>query len=210
MNCLLCKSSQLQVATTQDQKQYFFCTKCNYLFLSPFQRLSLDAEKQRYLEHENNLDDPRYLNYLQRTWQQLGLSKTKGFILDFGCGPTKGLENLLQESQFEILSYDPIFHPLDFVEHHENIDIVFCSEAIEHMFDPSSIFTIWKQLLKKGGQIILRTAFHPGVEQLEGWWYRLDPTHIGFFNEKTFQWVAQNWSFEVQKLHSPYAVFKNN
>lgn len=206
-SCLLCQHPHLKSLSCQDGRRYWECERCEYLFLDPSQRLALIAERERYLLHDNNLEDPSYFKYLRKTWDKLIVEP--GWIpqmaLDYGCGPTKGLEAVLLESAVQVWSYDPIFYP-EKNWPREGFDVIYCSEALEHAFSPADVFSEWIDRLKSDGQIVLRTQFHSGIEAVESWWYASDPTHVGFFNATTFDYVAQTWGLQVKHLHSPYVV----
>lgn len=201
-SCPVCESGSLQGLESHG-RPFYFCSKCEYVFQSPEARPSFEEEKSRYLEHNNDIEDPRYIKYLKKTWKQLEPPNQGRVVLDYGCGPTKGLEMLLG-AKYQVLSFDPIFWPQDLSLESGSVDVVFCSEAIEHVFSPSLVFDQWNQLLKPGGAIVLRTCFHPGPESMKDWWYASDETHIGFFNQSTFEWIAKNWGWRLDKVHSPY------
>jgi SAM-dependent methyltransferase len=205
--CLLCKENT--VKSLDEQQAYWQCSDCGYLFLEPSLRKNLSEEKARYTEHNNDLGDKNYIQYLEKTWSKVNdLVSSGSLVLDYGCGPTKGLEKVLEGSSLRVISYDPIFWPEELDEHRKQIDVIYCSEVIEHMFDPNSELDKWEELLKPGGLITLRTSFHPGPEKFKSWWYKDDPTHIGFFNEKTFEWFAEKRRWEILHMHSPYVSFR--
>ncbi|MEO0336492.1 MAG: methyltransferase domain-containing protein [Pseudomonadota bacterium] len=166
-------------------------------------------ERSRYEEHNNDIEDEKYLQYLRKTWEKVS-SEMKGgeLIVDYGCGPSKGLHAVLKGKDFQVVSYDPIFYPtsLDVLIGH--VDVIYCSEAIEHMYDPRKEIEVWLRLLKSRGWITLRTAFHDGPNTFRDWWYKDDPTHIGFFNKITFETLALQFDLEIRHIHSPYVSFR--
>ena len=207
-NCPICQGSSLK-PIDEHEPVYWQCADCEYLFLEPSDRLQKASEKSRYEEHNNDLGDPKYLQYLEKTWQKISQDVPPGgLVVDYGCGPTKGLEAVLKGQGFQVVSDDPFFYPTSVVILNHKVDAIYCSEAIEHMYNPIVEIECWLRLLKPGGMISLRTAFHSGENGFRSWWYKDDPTHIGFFNEQTFQWLANRYSLEVCHMHSPYASFR--
>ncbi len=201
-SCLICKSPSPQGVESHG-RLFFHCGHCDYIFQSPETRLSFEQERRRYLEHNNDLRDLRYLKYLEKTWLQVGPLPSGSVVLDYGCGPTKGLEKLLQP-RYRVLSYDPIFWPQDLQMEFGKVDVIFCSEVIEHAFFPTRVFDHWNQLLRPGGLITLRTCFHPEMDKMRDWWYASDETHIGFFSQCTFEFIAKKWGWQLNKVHNPY------
>lgn len=208
MTCLICGSQQLNSIHCSSGEVYHHCQDCDYIFLQPKFRLSSDAEKGRYLEHNNDISDPRYLQYLEKTWKKISAQVKSGLVMDFGCGPSRGLKQVLKDQDYEVVSYDPIFYPINFEERVNQVDAVFCSEAIEHSYEPLPTFRQMNRVLKNDGWITLRTAFHPGAEAFNDWWYKDDATHVGFFSEKTLEQVAETLGWKIQHIHSPYVVFQ--
>lgn len=205
IQCPICNSQKVENGIFSHQREFFQCGDCEYIFLRPDLLPPPDAEKNRYLEHNNDLADPRYLKYLDKTWKQIESEvQNEATIVDFGCGPTKGLAELLKEKDFQVISYDPFFSPRDFSDLLGQVDVIYCSEAIEHMYQPAKVLDLWNQLLKPQGKVTLRTSFHPGKENMSDWWYANDETHIGFFNNKTFEVIANKWNWTLLKIHNPY------
>jgi hypothetical protein len=207
--CVLCQENSLKSFSCSDGRLYFACDSCDYIFLNPEQRLSLAAERERYLEHDNNVQDPEYLKYLRKTWDKAEFKGVFGSrALDYGCGPTKGLKAVLQSEMVAVSSFDPIFFPDFQVLEASAYDVIFCSEALEHAYDPRLVVEHWVKSLKPRGRVTLRTSFHQGMGSLEDWWYAKDPTHVGFFSEITFRTLSENWGFAIEHLHSPYVVLR--
>jgi hypothetical protein len=206
--CPVCEGNSTQPIDDQ-QPVYLLCTNCDYLFLEPSLRLELEQEQKRYQEHNNDLEDPKYVEYLKKTWDRVSDQLEPGsLVIDYGCGPTRGLQRLLQGQDLQVVSYDPIFYPTSVDVLKGNVDVIFCSEAIEHMYQPKSELERWQSLLKPEGLITLRTAFHKGSEGFREWWYKDDPTHIGFFSVKTFEWISKKYDLEILHMHSPYVSFR--
>ncbi len=194
--CLLCQSLDNKVLLV-NSKKYFHCMNCDLIYLNPLERLSLDLEKLRYLSHENNFEDERYRHYLKST-----LDFSKFFlkpnmkILDWGTGPSDAFLKIMQNENYRVEIYDPIFFPKTFQEN-EKFDLIILSECIEHFYNPQSELNKIKKLMNKQSLLIIRTERHKGEQHFESWYYHRDPTHVIFLSENTFRFIADKFSWEI-------------
>ena len=51
--------------------------------------------------------------------------------------------------------------------------------------------------LKTDAYLAVMTSFHPGPGEFEDWWYKWDPTHIVFYNQRTFEYLASQFDLEI-------------
>ena len=58
MLCNICGSDAVESFQTSDQKIYWNCSHCGGKFLDKDFLLKSNDEKERYLEHNNEIDDP--------------------------------------------------------------------------------------------------------------------------------------------------------
>lgn len=209
-NCLICDElAQNAWLKTPDGKEYLRCSRCELVWLAPQFRVSLEREKARYLQHNNHLEDPSYINYLARLFDQMRPFLAAHSVgLDFGCGPVKGLEFLLAKEDFSLISYDPIFFSHAKLQHH-NYDFIFCSEVAEHFFNPLEGFKELDSLLKKKAILGISSHFYP-VEKdaFENWNYRRDFTHVVFYSEKTVHYLANLFGWKILSIQSPFWVMQ--
>ena len=200
MLCNICGSEAVKSFLTSDQKIYWSCSCCGGKFLDKDFLLNSNDEKERYLEHNNEINDPEYRSFLSKLVIPLKekiLPSSKG--LDFGCGHGPALADMLKEDGFEVLLYDPFFYP-DTNVLSQQYDFITCTETAEHFYDPFKEFNTLNNLLKPGGWLGIMTCFLTTDDMFENWYYRRDPTHVTFYAEKTFQVIAsqRNWICEVQ------------
>jgi hypothetical protein len=86
MNCILCESASKYFLKDRIGT-YYDCPACRGVFLSPEDHPTPDAERARYLEHNNDIHDPRYQAFVEPIVNAVAESFTpdhKG--LDYGCG----------------------------------------------------------------------------------------------------------------------------
>jgi len=110
MNCIVCNNQSAESFQTSDTKTYWKCGYCLAKFLDPSLYIEVGIEKERYLEHNNRIDDEAYRSFLSRLANPL---QKKLFVddigLDFGCGHGPALADMLQAEGFRIDLYDPFF-----------------------------------------------------------------------------------------------------
>lgn len=159
----------------------------------------------RYLGHENSIYDDSYLNYLNKLFSRANVKQ--GLALDYGCGPTKGLEGLIDKMSYNNLkveSYDPLFFPKK--SWPQKYDLVYASECFEHFYSPAKEITFIKSLLKPKGTLAVSTQLYDGKD-FKSWHYFRDPTHVVFYSEKTILWIADRFGFKISFIKSPHIVF---
>ena len=199
--CPLCGRQPAEPLATLEGRAYWRCGRCALRFLDPAQRPSPAAEAAVYRRHENDPDDPGYRRFLARLAEAL-LARlapaSRG--LDYGCGPASAAAAMLGEAGHAVALYDPLFRP-DAAVLTGSYDFVLLSEVAEHFHRPAEEFRRLAGLLRPGGLIAVMTCFQTDDARFAGWHYRRDPTHVCFWREETFRWLAaqRGWSCEVPR-----------
>lgn len=205
--CLLCNSPGI-ARNSAGQKTYYWCAACDYIYLDPGMRIPPQLERARYEEHNNSLEEPGYVAFLQRFLDSAVLPfLLPGMkVLDYGCGPQPVLSELLKRQGYGVDAYDPFFFPTPPAGRY---DVITCTEVVEHVFDPRSLWAGFAELLVPGGMLCVMTRLHSGIEQFADWWYRRDATHVGFYSHRTLSSVAELFPFDlVQSNGYDVAVFR--
>jgi len=210
MNCIVCNNQSTESFKTSDAKTYWKCGYCLAKFLDPSLYIEAGIEKERYLEHDNRIDDEAYRSFLSRLANPLKEKLSIGDQgLDFGCGHGPALADMLQSDGFEVDLYDPFFFP-DKKVFSKKYHFISCTETAEHFHDPRKEFNSFDNLLMPGGWLGIMTSFLTTDDAFESWYYRRDPTHVTFYSEKTFEVIAEqrNWDCEIKSkdivlLHKP-------
>jgi SAM-dependent methyltransferase len=209
MNCPLCLSSESQIYDHDKLRSYYQCKHCSLIYVPRDFLISPDAEKERYDSHKNDEDDSGYINYLNNISQTIKkyLSSEPQSGLDFGCGKTTMLAKLL--NPHEVKSYDLYFHPRDELLN-AKYDFIVLSEVIEHLRDPRSVMLKLKSLLKKRGQIFIKTKLSPKEPvEFSTWFYKRDITHIQFFNQQSLDVLSQICELQKsQEISEDLFLFK--
>lgn len=111
--------------------------------------------------------------------------------LDFGSGPGPTLSVMFEEKGFEMAIFDIFYHNEPDV-FNKNYHFITATEVFEHLTEPGKeLDRIWN-CLKSGGYLGVMTKRLPGTkEEFDDWHYRHDDTHITFYADETFKWIAQ-------------------
>jgi len=194
MTCRLCLSKAEPFGARDGG--YAECGVCGYIQKTIDRLPREEDEKQRYLAHHNDPNDPSYrswmLGFVQTAvlpWLKPGMR-----VLDFGCGPSTLMEKLVTQSGMIGSSYDPFFLP-ETPWSKSQWDAIIMHEVAEHLANPLQTLSMVASCLKPGGILAIRTAFAPQERSnFLSWWYRLDTTHVGFFRARSLQQWATSQS----------------
>lgn len=171
------------------------CPHCKLVFAERDYLPRQTDEKARYEEHNNSIEDKGYVRFLmQAIHPALAclLPESKG--LDYGCGPVPVLSQLLNKKGLTCMNFDPFFFP----ELPEGpFDYLFATECFEHFFEPEKEMQQICKLLNPAGLLIVMTDFWSEKVDFSKWYYSRDRTHVSFYSEHTFDWMAKKFGFEV-------------
>lgn len=179
--------------------------RCKLVFVLPENRLSPDVEKSRYDLHNNDPNDPRYRNFLNRLFIPIREKlKAGSHGLDFGSGPGPTLSIMLEEAGHQVSLYDSFYAP-DLKVFGRQYDFITASEVIEHLHEPlSEMERLWT-CLKPGGWMGIMTTRLPAPEAFHNWYYKNDDTHVCFYSLETFEWLAEHLGAKMEDA-SPEVV----
>ena len=190
MHCPLCHHTQL-LPFHQDRRAYYRCQHCWLVFVEPACLPDKMTEKGIYDLHQNHQNDPGYRRFLGRLQEPLvRLLPAGAGGLDFGCGPAPLLVTLLKRAGFPCQGYDPFYAP-DVSLLQQQYDFICCSEAIEHFHQPAREWRLWLQMLRPGGYLAIMTKRVWSQQAFARWHYKNDPTHVSFFSDETFDFLAR-------------------
>jgi len=208
--CLLCNTTGLLNDFYHNEKSVVFwkCQSCGFIFKSPEHHLTKEAESSRYQLHQNDVLDPEYQKFLKPVVDII-LSQhnpdEKG--LDFGSGRASVIAHLLRQKNFDVMEYDPLFFP-DAQLLYSRYDFITCTEVVEHFSNPRNDFDTLFSLLKPGGKIYLKTSLTDGIVDFSKWYYHRDPTHVGFYNQKSLEFIREHWGLKSMQICKDYITFE--
>ena len=210
MICIVCKNQKAVDFKNIKQKRYWKCSYCEAIFLDKEFYLSSNNEYNHYLTHNNDVNDPRYKKFLSNLMLPLiERIKLNSIGLDYGCGPGPALSLMLREKGYKMFNYDPFFHP-EKRNLLKKYDFICCTETAEHFHNPFGEFTRFNELLNNNGTIGIMTNFHSEQDIFENWYYIKDPTHVVFYNKKTFQIIAKIFDWDCEFLGNNLVFLKKN
>ncbi len=197
MKCTLCGSdSVFPLKYSKPAKRVFIrCQGCGIIFVPESHHLPPDEESARYRLHRNTISNEGYVGmFLEKIALVHQFCPGVRSVLDYGCGPSPVLAELLKREGFSCDVYDPYFFPALPEGYY---DLVISTEVFEHFRDISTEIIRIRTLLKPGSYLAVMTSLHDSVSDFENWWYAGDPTHICFFGRRTFEWIAKEFGFRI-------------
>ena len=207
MNCPLC-NTESELFDSIHSRNYYKCSNCHAIYLSPTNYLSASEEKKRYEQHQNDVEDEGYQNFVRPLVSEITTQQNpsdKG--LDFGSGTGPVITKLLREEKYHIVTYDPFFD--NSPERLEtNYDYIVSCEVIEHFHQPYKEFQMLYSLLNKGGSLYLKTHLYSEDIQFKSWYYKDDPTHVFIYHKKTLEWIKKEFNFCQLKVENRHIQFK--
>jgi SAM-dependent methyltransferase len=196
-SCPLCSGSA-RPYHRDARRDYLQCESCDLVFVPPYQHLDVAAARAFYDTHENVLDDPGYRRFLARLFEPMTQRLTPGASgLDFGCGPAPALAAMFAEAGFAMRIYDPLFAP-DTAALEQTYDFITSSEVFEHLAAPGTEIARLLGLLRPGGWIGVMTKRVRGHDAFAQWHYIRDPTHVCFFADATFRFIAERHGLDLE------------
>lgn len=204
MICTLCGSELI------NKKDAFFyeCTLCKALVKDDQHYLSASEEKAQYITHNNDVKDVRFQNFTSPITNYVLAnfsSKDKG--LDFGSGTGPVISYMLNQSNYNIVQYDPFFAPqINLLEN--KYDYIVSCEVFEHFYKPKQEINRLISLLNANGTLLIKTVLFTDSVYFKTWYYRNDPTHVFIYRKETIEFIAKEWNLELDVLSDKLIVFK--
>jgi len=206
--CLLCNSNVTESFHKDSYRQYLKCSICDFVFVPKIYHLSEKDERARYDTHNNNPEDERYRNFLTQLLNPLQERIHKNASgLDFGSGPGPTLSLILEEGGYSVDLYDK-FYARNEVVFDNQYDFITASEVVEHLSQPLVELSRLMGLLKCDGVLAIMTQILTPQIDFEQWYYKNDPSHIGFFSEKVLKFLAAKWQAELYVISERVVIFK--
>ena len=192
INCSLCDAIAVLYSTFRD-KDYYRCLNCRSVMMDPVFFLTPAEEKARYDQHNNDVNDPRYRNFVQPLAEMVTNSfTTEAKGLDFGAGPGPVIATILREQHYTVELYDPYYwnQPERLSQCY---DYLVCSEVIEHFRVPQHEFALLRSLLLQGGTLYCMTELFRDDIDFSNWSYNTDPTHYFFYHRSAIEHIKSKY-----------------
>lgn len=209
-SCPLCNNTDSKFYFEDKFRPYFQCNACQLVFVPPTHWLTPAEEKAVYDLHENSPQDQGYCQFLKRLLDPLLLRlppQQKG--LDFGSGPGPTLSVLLEREGHSMDIYDPYYAPRTDVLS-KTFDFISATEVVEHLRHPSQEFELLFRHLKPGGWLGIMTKLVIDQQAFSRWHYIQDLTHICFYSQSTFKYIAERFNAELEFMAKDVIFLKKN
>ncbi len=194
IKCPLCNSSSKYYITFRN-KDYYMCEGCKSIFMDSKFYLDPEKEKDRYLLHNNDVDDLGYQKFVKPIIDYTIDNFTGSNPgLDFGAGHGPVISTLLKRMSYDIEMYDPFFHNQKELLK-KKYDYIISCEVIEHFHNPAKEFLALKQMLNSGGKLILKTDILKPETDFSKWYYKNDSTHVFFYSIDSFDFIVKHFGF---------------
>lgn len=198
-SCSLCSSIELLDYHQDKRRKYQQCATCQLVIVPREYYLSAEDEKAEYDLHDNNNPlDVGYQQFLSRALDPVlarVLPSAEG--LDFGCGEGKALSFMAETRGILVHNYDLYYsNQPDLLL--RQYDFITLTEVIEHIADAASLLLQLDTLLKPGGILVVMTKRVHSLDAFKQWHYKNDPTHINFYSDTTFAWIANKFDWQLE------------
>jgi SAM-dependent methyltransferase len=206
MPCSLCNCATQEFDFIED-RSYLQCSGCKAILLSPSNYLSPQAEKFRYILHNNDVKDPGYRKFVSPIVKQVFKEQpiTAGG-LDFGCGTGPVISAVLEEAGYKMHLYDPYFKP-DKKLLNRKYDFIVCCEVMEHFQQPLKEFSLLTDLLNDGGKLYCKTELWKKGIDFKSWHYKNDATHVFFYTKDSLSWIKNTFNLKDLRVYKDFIVF---
>jgi hypothetical protein len=208
--CPLCESVETRFKIHSKNRDFFSCTNCQLIFISPEQLLDANEEEKRYNQHQNNIIDEGYKKFLYNIITPL-LTKVKPESkgLDFGSGPFPALAQLLEDENLKIDIYDPFYAKNEYI-FTRKYDFITLTEVAEHLYNPAKEFNRIIPLLKQGGFLAIMTLRTDTVVDFKNWFYQNDDTHVCFYADASMEYLAKKYNFKLEYINKRVVLFQKS
>ncbi len=193
-NCPLCYSqiSPKYAVYGNSGAKFWFCSICKLISRSSKDLPARKVEQERYLSHNNSINDKRYVKFLLRPYEfackHIPIQEP---ILDYGCGYAPIFVELMHRRQFRCHGYDPLFFPDGLLAN--SYPTIFCIETVEHFHQTHREWSQLMDLMRPGGYLIIMTDFWNDRSAFPDWYYQNDPTHVSFYHTETMPYLSQRF-----------------
>lgn len=201
--CPLCHSDLNQVL----YHDFFSCSTCKGIVKDEKKWLASEQEKERYLKHNNDVNDIGYQNFTSPITEAVLRDFSKeNSGLDFGSGPGSVISKVLKDKHYTVQEYDPFFNPAENLLR-QKYDYIVCCEVMEHFYQPYKEFKLLRSLLKNKGKLYCMTHLYDPSIDFEKWYYKNDATHVFIYQAETIQYIQKEFGFSKVEIENRLITF---
>ncbi|WVM93761.1 class I SAM-dependent methyltransferase [Halopseudomonas pachastrellae] len=193
--CPLCSSPAHWMLS--DRKRSYW--QCERVSDGARARAMAMTAKQEKAEYDRPRKPPRMIRAtgaFSRAWRAAAAAPAAGQLLRLWLCPGPALALMLREQGHQVSLHDLYYHPNP-AALEQQWDFITATEVVEHLAAPRAVLEQLWRCLKPGGWLGLMTKRVTNPEAFSTWHYKSDPTHISFFSEHSFHWLAQTLAGRV-------------
>lgn len=211
LNCKKCSSLQI-VSVPENLDRYYssqYYTTGKFVKSNALKNLYKRIRWQFYNLGVFKKSSRTYINWIN----ELDINFNSK-IADIGCGPGQLLYEMHCSGFRNLHGFDPYVYDeinlngltvkkvaMDDIQ--DEFDVVMMHHSFEHMAEPKRVFDLLSKLVKKDGELLIRTPVSDAkVWEEEGInWFQLDaPRHFFIPSVKAMLALAQNAGFKTKKV----------
>lgn len=213
-SCPLCSAIETHLFCQDKVRTYYRCDSCQLVYVPEKYHLNASEEKAEYDKHQNDPSDMGYRRFLSRVTRPLFERVTsqladKATGLDFGCGPGPCISEMAKEQGIKMSNYDLYYFCFPELLT-QQYNFVSMTEVIEHIARPMPLLEQLDRLLKPEAILAIMTKRVSSQQAFKSWHYKNDPTHISFYSEHTFNWIAQKMNWQLEIIDKDVVFFTKN
>ncbi|MFO7882033.1 MAG: class I SAM-dependent methyltransferase [Kosmotogaceae bacterium] len=209
--CKICGRKIREIFQAKFKIKYHYCDYCSFISKDENDLITRDEELKIYNNHNNSIEDPRYVAFFKQFLSKAVLRFCNGKKgLDFGSGPSPVLAMILERNYgFSMDIYDLYYSPEEIYKG-KTYDLITSTEVFEHIPNPLEYFSTFKQCMKKDSILSMMTLFHPEDEnEFLNWYYMRDMSHISFFTPQTMKVIGELVGMKIIYTdNTRYTTFK--
>ncbi len=191
---------------------FYKCQNCKSIFKDKAHYPDFEFEKQRYLTHNNDVEDQQYQSFVSPITDAVFNHYDSSKIgLDYGCGTGPVAAHVLKQKGYEVVLYDPFFYP-DNSYALKKFDFIICCEVMEHFHKPYEEFKHLSSLLKEQGILFCKTNLISdsiSVDEFKNWYYKNDPTHVFFYSPTALDFIKTELGFQFLSFDEKLITFRS-
>lgn len=182
----------------QDKRRAFYsCGHCSLVFAEPSSHLMISAERQRYGRAQKMTKQKQLSQFVMPLLTQLGeLTGTSLQGLNFGRVLDNDSLAKINAAGHRLNQYDPFFAASSPVLQQE-YDFVCSYRVFEHFKQPQQEWDLLSRLVKPQGWLAVGTPLLTDLSHFSKWHYKNNPTHVSFYQHKTFEYLANKGGFKL-------------
>lgn len=156
-----------------------------------------NLERQHYGRAQKKSKQKQLSQFILPLLDQISQQQTgKLNGLNFGRILDKKSQQTILNTGNLVNQYDPFF-AADQSVLKQLYDFVCCYRVFEHFRHPHREWLLLNQLVKPGGWLAISTPLLTDKDHFTKWHYKNNPTHVSFYQQSTFEYLAFNSDFEL-------------